>query len=163
MADPFSIIAGTFGILDISYRVLKTLNDVRAGALKVDDELESLVQDIKTFRKVIEDVKDAFTPSTPSLPPTSRARSCSPRPDSSHDLWRDVESTLAQCHGVLANLEKFLKTIVGDETNTGLRGKFNTFKRQLRVQAKQEELNKLQRKLGSYQAVLQISLTALSL
>ena len=163
MADPLSIVAGTFGILDISYRVLKTLNDVCAGASKIDDELESLVQDIETFRKVIEDVKDAFSPNTLSLPRTSRAQSCSPRPDSSHDLWRDVESTLAQCRRVLADLEVFLQTIIGNETNTGLRGKFNTFKRQLRVQAKQEELNKLRRKLGSYQGVLQISLTALSL
>ena len=47
--DPFSIITGTAGLIDISTRIIKYLKDIEEAAGTVDEEISSLSQEIDSL------------------------------------------------------------------------------------------------------------------
>lgn len=178
MADPFSIIAGSAGLLDILFRIGSYLKNVQAGASKVEGDISELLHQVEVLIAVNESIKRVIAA---EVPHSNNATSPNPT-DSSHvspasvpesnvstndaarseALRRDICSILVDCRDVVEKLENLVKEILGKEGPKVL-SKLDGFKKQLRKQSKDEEFRHLRHKMTTYQDALQVMLTALNL
>lgn len=155
MADPYSIIAATASLIDVCWRFGSYLRDVQAGAAKIEDEIDRLSRDIKALRAVNETVRASYN----ELPDYLNSEI----EDSKHveRLWRNVCSNLENCRLVVEELEVLIKAIVGKEPprdESKIMRKLGGFRKQLRMQSKEVDFNKLQSRLTTYYNTIQLML-----
>lgn len=157
MADPFSVIAASAGLLDVCWRVLAYLKNVQAAAAKVEEEIAALLHEIEALISVNVSIRDLFAA---ELQETSGALAADPA--RLQNLWRNAGRILQDCRDTVEKLEDLVKTIIGNENPKRIR-RFDGFKKQLRKQSKDEDFLQLRRQLTNYQGALQLLLTALTL
>lgn len=155
MADPFSIIAATFGLIDVCWRFGSYLRDVQAGAAKVEDEIEGLSRDIEALRIVNETIRASYR----ELPSYRNLNI----ENSKHveRLWRNVSSNLQNCRPIVEELEALVRGIIGKEPpkdESTIMRKLGGFKKQLRKQAREGDFNKLQTRLSTCYNTIQLTL-----
>lgn len=149
MADPFSIIVGTVGLIDVCLRFGAYLNNVQAGAAQIEDEIASLSREIEALTSVNETIQASY-----------KEFQSSSSADASN-LWRNIRSNLHDCRIIVEDLEQLVTVILGKETqDKGSRfsRKLDGFKKQLRKQSKEGDFNKLHSRLNTYQNTLQLML-----
>jgi hypothetical protein len=157
MVDPFSIITGTAGLLDVCWRVAGHIRDFTAAAARVEDDIANLSHEIEaliTVNEVIEGVWKFERKETPCASSTDSTRIDS--------LWRNVGAVLRDCRVTVEKLEILLKEIIGIE-GPKVTGTFNAFRKIQRKLSKSPEIDELRHRLMSYQSSLQILLTALNM
>ena len=155
MADPFSIIIGTVGLIDVCLRFGAYLNNVQAGAAQIEDEIASLSREIEALTSVNETIQASYkefqsSSSTDASTLTQKA-----------NLWRNIRSNLHDCRIIVEDLEQLVIVILGKETqDKGSRfsRKLDGFRKQLRKQSKEGDFNKLHSRLNTYQNTLQLML-----
>lgn len=155
MADPFSIIAATFGLIDVCWRFGSYLRDVQAGAAKVEDEIEGLSRDIEALRVVNETIRASYR----ELP--SYRNSNIENSKHVERLWRNVSSNLQNCRPIVEELEALVRGIIGKEPpkdESTIMRKLGGFKKQLRKQAREGDFNKLQTRLSTCYNTIQLTL-----
>jgi hypothetical protein len=138
--DPFSILVGTAGITDICIRLIKYLRDVQAGAAAIDEDIDSLIQEIKVLTDVNKSIRTVFqkemSASAPSPP---------------HDCRKSVEK-----------LQAVLESIYG-EAGPKSSGVVDQFVKASKKRSKEKELRQCRDNLSTYYRVLQISLISANL
>ena len=146
MADPFSIITGTAGLMNVCWRFGSYLHELQAGAAKVDDAIERLNQDIEALTEVNETIRTSYQ----HLPSYLNSEVES----SKHveRLWRNVSSNVKTCRLIVEELEVLTAAIVGrkprkDESN--FMKKLGSFQKELRRQSKEDDFDKLQTRLNN--------------
>ncbi|MCJ1462094.1 hypothetical protein MMC07_000694 [Pseudocyphellaria aurata] len=154
MADPFSVIAGTAGILDVCFRVIKYLKETRAGAERIEEEITGLLREIEALIAVNDSIKCAFETELKAHP--------GPYVADIEDLWKNIGSNLWSCRALVERLEVYMKEIIGKEGPKVI-GKRDGLRKQMRKQSKKEDFQQLRLQLASHQNALQISLSALTL
>jgi hypothetical protein len=154
--DPFSILIGTAGLLDISFRVIGYLKQVEESACNVDAEIAALSQEINALINV-NDAIDALWLANRDATRASPIEEAA----ATEDLWKKVGNLLKECRDAVEKLEALLKDVVG---RNGLKvsGKLDGLKKQLRRQSKDKEYGDVRLRLSSYQAGLQMLLSAIS-
>lgn len=159
MADPFSIIAGTIGLIDVCWRFGKYLKDVEAGAAKVDDEIGSLTREIEALTAVNETIQASYKELQASPSPTEA--------DSKQvsNYWRNIRSNLQDCRLIVEELEKLVQSIAGKDAGKELAKedwtltrKLGGFRKQLKKQSKDGDFTRLQSRLKTYYNTLQLNL-----
>lgn len=154
MADPFSVIAGTAGLLDVCLRVFKYLKETQAGAERIEEEITILLREIEALIAVNDSIKSAFETELKSRP--------GPYVTDIEGLWRNIGGNLWSCRALVERLEVHMKEIVGKEGPKVI-GKLDGLRKQMRKQSKNEDFQQLRLQLASNQNALQISLSALTL
>lgn len=154
--DPFSILAGTTGLLDVSFRAIQYLKRLEESAGKVEEEISALSQEIHTLIIVNESIEalwEANHDCTPGSPfeETTEAE----------NLWRQLASLLQKCRDTAQMMEVLLKEVIGKH-GPKVTGKLDGIKKQLRKESKEKEYVDVRHHLSSYQAGLQMLLSALS-
>ena len=146
MADPFSIITATAGLMDVCWRFGSYLHELQAGAAKVDDAIERLNQDIEALKEVNETIRTSYQ----ELPSYLNSEVES----SKHveRLWRNVSSNLKTCRLIVEELEVLTAGIVGrrprkDESK--FMKKLVSFQKELRRQSREDDFDKLQTRLNN--------------
>ncbi len=157
MAEPFSIIAGTFGIADLCWRVIDYLRKVQSAAGRVEDEIVALLHEVEALVTVNESIERVWATERGRSP--RKSLSDSGRVDS---LWRNAGTILQDCRATLERLESLVTEVIGKD-GPKVTGKLDGIKKQLRKQTKAEEFNQVRHQLASYQSSLQVLLTALNL
>ena len=155
MVDPFSIIVGTTGLIDVCWRFGSYLHDVQAGAAKVEDEIETLSRDIEALRIINETIRDSYKQLPGYLSSEIEGSKHVER------LWRNVSSNLESCRRIVEDLEVLIKEIVGKEPpkdDSRIMRKFGGFRKQLRKQSREGDFNKLQTRLNTYYNTIQLML-----
>ena len=155
MAEPFSVITATAGVIDVCWRFGSYLRKVQAGAAVVEDDIETLSRDIESLRVVNETVRDSYKESSDYL--DSKIES------SKHveSLWRNVSSNLENCRQVVEELEGLIKAVVGKEelnNESKIMKKVGAFRKQLRKQSREGDFDKLQGRLTTYYNTIQLML-----
>ena len=155
MAEPFSIITATAGVIDVCWRFGSYLRDVQAGAARVEDDIETLSRDIEALRVVNETVRDSYKELS--------SHQGSGIESSKHieRLWQNVSSNLGNCQSVLEELEVLVKAVVGKEApkdESKIMKKVGGFRKQLRKQSRESDFNKLQGRLTTYYNTIQLML-----
>lgn len=151
MADPFSIIAGTVGVVDVAVKVVKFINKTKKGADTVDGDLQELVAEIESLRNTSAVVRDAFEKdlkdgNTKRDGPTART-------------WSAVSTALIDCNAALTDMDVTLARMKGDDGSST----FDRLKRHRRKLAQDEEFMQLYRKLDKGHHRLQTALLALGM
>ena len=155
MAEPFSIITATVGLIDVCWRFGSYLHNVQAGAAQIEDEIETLSRDIEALRAVNETIRASYSDLPGYL--NSEVKS------SEHldRLWRNVSSNLASCRLVVEELEALVMEIVGREPSkdqSKFMRKLGGFRKQLRKQSREGDFDKLQSRLANYHNTIQLML-----
>jgi len=154
--DPFSILAGTAGLLDVSIRVIQYLKQVEESAGKVEEDITALSQEINTLIIVNDSIETLWLANYEAVPG-------SPFEDTTdvEDLWRKLASLLDECRKTAQNLEVLLIEVIG-KSGPKVSGKWDGIKKQLRKESKERDYVDVRHRLSSYQAGLQMLLSALS-
>ena len=177
MADPFSIIVGTIGIIDVTSRFVQYLSATAASAAHVNEELRSLLQEFDSISLITQSIRDIYTPETSQSP--SAAETDLYRLE---DLKRGTGAILEDCKQTLEKLEKLVKDVIGNscdivdfnESKEGqrvdltrsfreskFRKKFESFRVQLRKDSREDEFSRLRAQLHRSQTALQVSFQAI--
>ena len=153
--DPFSIIVGTVGLIDVCTRFGAYLRDVHAGAAQIGDEISALSRELKSLKSVNETIKASYEDvqvscSHDATVPTQAAK-----------LWQNISSSLQDCRRIVEDLEQLVKYIIGREkSDSGSRivSKFESFRMQLRKQSREGDFDKLFSRLNTFHNTLQLML-----
>ena len=159
MADPFSIIAGTVGVLDVGLRLCKYLRYLNAAISGIEGDLATLIHDIETHIAVNEAIQQTFTANLSSTSENNTSKEAQVEVTS---LWKHVSDGLVEIAEVLLELEALITLVVAPD---GLKvtSRWGGFRKQLRRQAKQDDFQKLRQRLNDYQGLLQVLLGAIQL
>ena len=155
MAEPFSVITATAGVIDVCWRFASYLRDVQAGAAHIEHDIETLSRDIEALRVVNETVRDSYKELSSHLGSGTESSKHVER------LWRNVSSNLGNCQSVLEELEALVKAVVGKEApkdESKIMRKVGGFRKQLRKQSRESDFNKLQGRLTTYYNTIQLML-----
>lgn len=111
MADPFTIVAGTVGLLDVCFPVGNYLRDVKAGADKVDDEIQTLSRRVKAIQSVTDSIRTIFEQDL------AHATATFPKKQGwTQSLWEEVGENVRSCQVTLVKLFALIELIVGKES-----------------------------------------------
>jgi hypothetical protein len=158
--DPFTLITGTVGLLDVCMRVVGYLNNVRVSAGKVEAEIKALSLEINTLLAVYHSLQDFWT--------TKHKANLGPRASGEEEiridsLWNGVITNLKECQVTVGQLEELLKEIIGKDGDAKVSGKIDGIRKQLRKQSKDSDFPQIRQRLSNLQGSLQLLLTALNL
>ncbi|KAL8759088.1 MAG: hypothetical protein Q9184_003729 [Pyrenodesmia sp. 2 TL-2023] len=157
MPDPFSIVAGSVGLLDVCFRIGKYLYDAKIGADRVDEGIEALSHQVQAIQSVTESIQNVFEDGLAHATAT-----VAKNPSGIQSLWEEIGKNVTSCQATLAKLFALIKLIVGKESPTIL-SKLDGLRRYLRKQAKEEEFAALRQQLGDHHHALQTLLTSVNI
>ena len=154
MADPFSIIVGTAGLADVCIRLAKFLKQAKDGFQNIDKDLEDLSKEITALSTVSDLIKRTFE--------ADLARTTTSNDDQIIvDHWQATGAILAGCQDIVEKLAVLITTILG--TGGSKFVKFNSLRKYLKQQAKDDEFIALHHKLNAHHNALQTSLAAVNM
>lgn len=153
MTDPFSIIVGTASLADVCIRLTKFLKQAKDGFKKIDKDLENLSKEITALRTVSDLIKRSFEA---DLAGTTNSN------DNQIIVnhWQATRTTLAGCQEIVERLNTLITTILG--TGGPKHVKFNSLRKYLKQQSKDDEFIALRQKLNAHHIALQTSLAAVN-
>lgn len=157
MADPFSIVAGTAGILDICWRVGSYLRSVKSAASKIELDLAALSFEVNALVSVTESIQSLWNDSSgialdSKVPDAKRIE----------ELWQDINLALCGCRQVMGRLARLVDEVIG-KNGIEIQGKRDGIRKVLRKQAKDDEVRDIRQQITSHQNSLQLTLSALNL
>ncbi|KAL8951543.1 MAG: hypothetical protein Q9222_002481 [Ikaeria aurantiellina] len=156
MADPFSIAAGTAGLLDICWRAASYLKSVNSSRGKIEQDLALLLREVDTVISVNTSIHALW-----NAQKTHVAAHYMPDEHQITELWRNAGVVLDGCRLTMGKLEQLAKEIIG-KAGPEVTGKRDGIKKVLRKQSKDKEVDEVRQQLVNYKSSLQILLTALS-
>jgi hypothetical protein len=158
MADPFSIVVGTAGLLDICIRASAYLVQIKEAAGKVEDDIAALSHDIQALISVNESIEYFWKRHGEATPPGTRAKDAG----RVQDTWKNVGINLRDCQATVEKLGLLLHGIIGKD-GPKVTGRFDGLRKALKRLSKEGDFDKLRRQLADYQSSLQLLLTTLNL
>ena len=158
MADPFSIVAGTVGLLDVCWRVGSYLNSVKIAAGKIEGDIDALQKEVTSLIDVNESIKKLKDMTEEADPSSSINHS-----PGAENLWQSVDSNTEGCKVVVLRLEEKVKDIMGKSGTARPTSKIDGIKKTLKREATDPDLVKIHNSLSKYQLSLQTLLTALNM
>ena len=153
--DPFSIIAGTVGLIDVCTRFGTYLRDFHTGAVHIEDEVSALSRELNALNSVNETIKACYRDFQDSHSHKTAV------PKHAANLWHNLNSSLQDCRRLVEDLEQLVKAIIGRRTSDSgfrLTSNFETFRKRLRKQSREGDFDKLHGRLNTFQNTLQLML-----
>ena len=154
--DPISIVAGTVGVSDVCVRLTVFLRDVKKGSRKIDEDLNSLSEDVTAIGRLNDLLRTSF-----------EADWKHPVESSDQDviriqaLWQATETTLGDCQSTLEKFHALISSLSSGGT-LKLPPAFESVRIYLRKLSKEDEFSQLRQKLTVSQDALQMILTAVN-
>ena len=156
MVDPFSIIVGAAGLLDVCWRVGSYLKDVDKSAGKVEKEIAALSHEITSLISVNESIIQFKGKINEAVPGTS-----SDTKTEINTLWKLVDTNTKGCMATVVELEELLEEIIGKK-GPKVADKVDGIMKSVRRQSKDVGLAQFHHRLSNYQANLNTLLAALN-
>ena len=158
--DPFSVIVGTVGLLDVCTRLIIYLKDIKGSVARIDEEIEALSKDVAAVKLVTELIDTIIE---------AKKERINENPDASQGnarkLWENATTILASVtEGCQDTLTK-LTTLIREMKGKGLKGSgvFEDFMNVLRKQSRHEEYHQLRSDLNNSLTTLQLMLNTIQL
>ena len=153
MADPFSIIVGTAGLADVCIRFTKFLAQAKDGFQNIDKDLEDLSKEITALRTVSDLIKRNFEADLAGTTSTNDNQIIV-------DHWHATRATLEGCQDIVERLNVLITAILSTGGQKHI--KFNSLRKYLKQQSKDDEFIALRQKLNAHHIALQTSLAAVN-
>ena len=154
MADPFSVAVGVASVVDLTIKVVRFINDTRKGTEAIDQDLESLVTDVKELQNICQLISNAFEDDMRAAGKTSAKAN-----DTTASIWGATASALEGCRVALSRLHNMLGQVKGADGTSA----WDKLRRHFRKMSKEEEFITIRQRIGSHQQVLEISLLTLNM
>ena len=151
MADPFSIIAGTIGVVDVAVRLIRFIDKTKKGADSVDGDLQDLVTEIENLKYTSEVIHDAFE--------RDMKQGNTTKDNSTAGTWLAASNALADCNVALSGMDNALVKMMGENGST----RFDRLRRHFRRLAQDEEFGHLRQRLDKGHHRLQTLLLTLNM
>lgn len=151
MADPFSILTGTIGLVEVAVKVVKFIDETKKGVDSVDGDLRDLATEIKDLELTSNVIHNAFKKDMQDGNIT--------QDDPAAESWSAVSSTLMDCKIVLARMAAALVRVMGESGSS----RRDRFKRHFRRLAQDEEMSDLRQRLDKGHQRLQLLLSTLNM
>ena len=156
MVDPFSIIVGAAGLIDVCWRVGGYLKDVEKSAGKVETEIAALSHEITSLISVNKSITQFKEIVNEAVPGTS-----SDTETMINTLWELVGKSTEGCMATVVELKELLEEIIG-EKGPKVVNKVDGIMKSIRRQSKDVGLAQFHHRLSGYQASLITLLSALN-
>lgn len=157
MADPFSILAGTAGIIDVCVRLISYFRDVNSAAGRIEQELLALLEEFIALQAVNESIRDTWL---------DRHKTVGPKAPANEPLletqWQDLDHALRSCSNSMLRLGALIKEVVGKDGHY-VTSKLDGIKKVLRKQSKDKAIFEVRQQVMSHRDNLQVLLLALNL
>jgi hypothetical protein len=153
MMDPFSIVTGTIGIVDVCVRLGTFLAQVKEGSDTIDKEIERLIRDIKSLNAVTKLIQESFKRDSREYDKHNEDE------EAAIKLWRETGNILQYCQITVGELDLLIKRVVGN----GGSSTFEKVQRFFRKQSKEDELLRLWNQLNNGHHLLEILLTGINM
>lgn len=151
MADPFSIIAGTVGVVDVAVRVVRFIDKTKKGADSVDGDLQNLVAEIQSLKHTSEVIHNAFEKDMEEGKTTQDSPAAG--------TWLAASNALTDCNSALTGMDRALIRMMGESGSS----KFDRVKRHFRRLAQDPEFGHLRQRLDKGHHRLQTLLLTLNM
>lgn len=154
--NPFSVITGTVGLLDVCWRVGSYLNDVKEAAKNIEADLQGLQDEIAALRRINQVIED--------LEEKTKEAGLISDLDQAPELkriWKSIDENTQGCTAELVKLEEEVKRIMGKSQQAKPISKFDGFRKAVRRQSNDPQLSKFHHRLSQYHKSSQVCLTAL--
>lgn len=157
MADPFSIVAGSIGIIDVCFKIGVYLQNAQKASKGVEEELIGLEQEIQELISVNNSITEVSRKEQSLFSSYKFADE-----QTLSGLWQQACKLQKGCRNDLDMLDRVLTHILGsNESETT--GRIYGIRMQLRKQSKDAQLSQIHLKLSTHQASLQTLLSVLNL
>ena len=153
MADPFSIIAGAAGLADVCIRLTKFLKQAKDGFQKVDGDLEEMSEELTALQTVSDLIKQSFEADTAGTINANDNQTTA-------NLCQATLKTLASCQDIVERFNALIMEILSTGGTKYI--KFNSLRKYLKQQSKDDEFNALRQKLNVHRMALQTTLAAVN-
>lgn len=157
MADPFSILAGTAGIIDICVRLTSYFRDVNAAAGRIEQDLFALLEEFTSLQAVNESIRVTWL---------DRHKTVGPKAPANEPLlktqWQVLDYALRGCSNSMLRLGALIDEVVGKDGHN-VTGKLDGIKKALRKQSKDKTIFEVRQQVMSHRDNLQVLLLALNL
>ena len=153
MADPFSIIAGAAGLADVCIRLTKFLKQAKDGFQKVDGDLEELSEELAALQTVSDLIKQSFEADTAGTINSNDNQITA-------NVCQATQKTLAGCQDIVERFNALITEILSAGGTKYI--KFNSLRKYLKQQSKDDEFNALRQKLNVHRMALQTNLAAVN-
>ncbi|KAF2096847.1 tetratricopeptide repeat domain-containing protein [Rhizodiscina lignyota] len=158
MADPFSIIAGTAGLIDVLWRCGVYVKHIRDLADTINEDIDAVSHELDALISVNKSIQATFTAELAKVPSSLSADA-----KLVENTWQNVGGLLRNCHTTAKQLKDWLQDIVGEEGSSTRVAGITAIKKALKKDNRTHEFKELRQKLTNYQSCLQVLLTALNL
>lgn len=157
MADPFSIVAGTVGLVDVCIRVVKCLKEIHAATKKIQDDIGLLIKEIESLEAISNSIQKTFRK---ELDPKKSLSGYGV--DITSELWKHTGRSLQDCKSVIGRLEVLVKEIYGKNGPT-VTSKLDAIAKSRRKKSVDDDFKQCREQLTTYQGGLNILLTTINL
>ena len=107
--DPFLIVAGTLGLLDICVRFAQFMNDVKEGSERIDEDIEVLYQEVATIAIVVRSIQNVFKDDLSGADLSNSG--------ALQDLCEEVDNNIKSCQAALDKLFILISHIIGKDNS----------------------------------------------
>jgi hypothetical protein len=152
MADPFSILASSVGLLDVLVRCGNCIKELIDSAGRIEEEIRCLSNDLDALNSIRRSLEKLFNAEHGRSPDTPVA-----------DIWGHVGTLLKGCKATVEDVEGLVKEMIGKGGSAKATGKLDGLKKAFRKASRDEDIKDLRLKLMDYQSSLQVCLGALNL
>lgn len=156
MADPFSIVAGTAGIIDVCVRIANYLRDINAAASRIEQELFILLEEFVALESVNSSIRDTW------LEHHKTGDRGPPDEPLLKTQWQDLDHALQGCHNLMLKFGALIQGIIGKD-GPFVTSKLGGIKKVLRKQSKEKAIFEIRQQVMSHRDNLQVLLLALNL
>ncbi len=155
--DPFSIVVGSVGVIDVCARLVKYLREFEKAIAEIDQDIKDLLHHLDTVALIVKSINDAFGSKVGRVPDKTETDNSQVQ-----QLWENASNVLHDCRCKMESLEVLVKEIKGKARPRGP-SKLDGFKKQLRRQAKEEEYRSIRSDLDNFLQLLQTILQIIDL
>ena len=157
MADPFSILAGTAGVIDICVRLTNYFRGVNAAAGRIEQDLFALLEEFIALQAVNESIRITWLDCHKTVGPKSLANEPLLKTQ-----WQDLDYALRGCNNSMLRLSALIEEVVGKDGHN-VTGKLDGIKMVLRKQSKDKAIFEVRQQVMSHRDNLQVLLLSLNL
>lgn len=157
MADPFSILVGTAGIIDICVRLTNYFRDVNTTAGRIEQDLFALLEEFIALQTVNESIRTTWL---------DRHKTVGSKSPANEPLlktqWQGLDYALRGCNNSMLRLSALIEEVVGKDGHF-VTGKLDGIKKARRKLSKDKAILEVRQQVMSHRDNLQVLLLALNL
>ncbi|KAK5635715.1 hypothetical protein RRF57_011427 [Xylaria bambusicola] len=162
MADIFSLVSATAGLLDITVRLVKYARELKRNGATIQKDLDSLIEEAGILEQVCNAVNHTYRRSVSRLQKEEQEEnSYGQSIDATQDLWQDLARMVSHCRLIVQRIYDILGDI-GQPPPKSLPKRVDNLVRVHRKRSKEEDLRQCRSELSLYQGSMQLVLAIIN-